>query len=271
MQSVPERLFTAIVRVCALAVASAPITAVLVLCWVGGGAVMAARSLPGASGLASTAGLTLAVAATAAVAGGALGIGCAIAAEEIVPSAVRGAIGGSIGFLGALPSVAFGWFAVVFVAPVAARQPLGGATAYAAASIVLAAMVAPTACALVTRALRRVPDSVRHAAAAAGASRLQTTVLIVVPALRRRIALAVVAAFARAVGEATALQVLFAALALRGSATAATTASWIFSSAVAAPSATTAAQLSFAGLVLVAVAAACAFLVAREYRGMQWA
>jgi ABC-type phosphate transport system permease subunit len=148
---------------------------------------------------------------------------------------------------------------------------LGSATQFAAATAVLAAMVMPTTCALVTRALRRVPASTRQAAAAAGASRLQTTALVILPALRRRIGAALLAAFARAAGEATALQILFTALAAYGMIPAATTASWIFATATAAPSANSAAALSLAALALLVVGAGCGLVVAREYRGAQWA
>ena len=271
MPSVPERLFTAFVQACAVVVAAVPLAAAGTLSWIGVSHALASRSLPGLDGFAATVAFTVVAAAAAAFIGGSLGIGCALAAEELAPSAIRGAIEAAVAFLGAVPAVAFGWFAVVCVAPLAAAQPLGSATQFAAAAVVLAAMVVPTTCALVTRALRRVPDAVRHAAASAGASRLQTTALVILPALRRQIGAAVLAAFARAVGEATALQILFGALAAYGIVPAATTASWIFATATAAPTADTAAALSFAGLALLIIGSGCGFIVAREYRGAQWA
>jgi len=232
---------------------------------------LSSHALRGADGLATTALFTMGVAAAAAVIGGSLGIGCAFAAQELAPSVVRRAIEAAVAFLGAMPAVAFGWFAAVAVAPFVAARPMGSATQFAAATAVLTVMVIPTTCALVTRALRRVPAATRHASAAAGASRLQTTALVILPSLRRRIGAAALAGFARAIGEATALQILFASLAAYGIAPAATTASWIFAAATSAPTAGTAAALSLAALALLAIAAGCGFVVAREYRGAQWA
>lgn len=270
MPSVPERLFASVSRACAVIVAGVPLVAVGILLWSGITAALSARAFAVNSGLFATAGFTLVVCATAGVVGGAIGIGCAVAAEELAPAAIRGAIEAAIGFLGALPAVAYGWFALVFFAPLVDRETLGGATQFLVATLLLAVMVAPTTCALVTRALRRIPDLTRHAAAACGASRLQTAALVVVPAFRRRIAAAVLAAFARAIGEATAVQILFATLARRGIEAPGTTASWLLSTLVV-PANSVAGEVSLAALALIAVAVACGLFVAREYRGMQWA
>jgi ABC-type phosphate transport system permease subunit len=269
MPSVPERLFTAFVQACAVIVASVPLAAAAALSWIG--VSHALTSIAGLGEAAATGAFTIAAAAAAAVIGGSLGIGCALAAEELAPSAIRGAIAAAVAFLGAVPAVAFGWFAVVAIAPVAAARPFGNATQFAAAAAVLAAMVAPTTCALVTRSLRRMPDAVRQAAASAGASRLQTTALVILPALRRQIGAAVLAAFARAIGEATALQILFASLVAYGMVPAATTASWIFATTTASPTVDSAAAVSLAALALIVIASGCALIVSREYRGAQWA
>jgi phosphate transport system permease protein len=272
MPSVAERFFAGVSRACAFLVAVVPLAAFAVLSWTAVSAFLVLRAEPGAGAFAATIVFTAAVCASAAILGGAVGIGCAVAAEELAPPAVRGAIDAAIAFLGAIPAVAFGWFAYTLIVPLAARQPLGAGTPFAAATLVLAAMTAPTACILVKRALRRIPDVTRHAAAAAGASRLQTTALVVVPALRSRIAAALLAAFARALGEATAMQILLSALARHGVESAATTASWVFSTLVTAPpSAAIAGEVSTGALALFVVVSACALLVAREYRGLQWA
>ena len=271
MPSLPERLFAALTRASAVVVAAVPLAVVGVLAWTGIGGALAPHLAPPIVGLAQTASFTLAVVATAAIVGGAVGVGCAIAAEELAPAAFRAAIEAAIGFLAAMPAVAIGWFAAYAVAPFSEAHSLGRASQFVAAAVVLAAMTAPTACGLVTRALRRVPDAMRQAAGAAGASRLQTTALVIVPALGRRIAAAVLASFARAIGEATALQMLFFALYRHGFAPASTTASLLFEKAAFGLLATTFPAASLAALALLAVAAGCSIIVSREYRGMQWA
>jgi len=50
-----------------------------------------------------------------------------------------------------------------------------------------------------------------------------------------------------------------------------TLASWLFATASSSPSAVVAGALSVPTLALVAVAALCAMVVEREYRGTQWA
>jgi len=111
---------------------------------------------------------------------------------------------------------------------------------------------------------------VRFAAAASGATRLQTTTHVIVPAMRRRIAIAGLAAFARSIGEATAMQVLFVALARDGVRAVPTTAATVFSRLALGPPA---ADPSYyiAALVLLCVAAACVLAVGREVGGPQWA
>lgn len=271
MSSLAERLFGALSRAGALIVGAVPVAVVALLVWQAASLSLGLLARPnnfGKDDLLLTALFTLAVSAAAAAVGGTAGIGCAIAAEELAPGAVRAVLLTAIGFLGSMPAVVFGWFAAAIVAPLAAAHPFGGASRFAAATLVLSAMVAPIACGLVSRALRRIPDSVRHAAAAAGATRLQTTLLVVVPGFIRRIFAASVAAFARAVGEATAMQVLFAVLAPLGLQGVPTTAAWIFSTT---PGTITSAWVSTGALALVAVTALCGVVVAREYRGMQWA
>jgi ABC-type phosphate transport system permease subunit len=269
MLAVTERLFAVASRTCAIIVGAVPAVAVVALVWASIRPALLGVVPTGLEELWSVALFTVGVAATAAAAGGALGIGSAIAAEELAPGAARASIEAAIGFIGAVPAVAFGWFAVALVVPLVARFTSGTTAYFFDASIVLTAMVAPTACTLVTRALRRMPDNVRQAAAASGATRLQATSMVVIPALRRQISAAVLTAFAQAATEATALQILFVVVAGRSSGTPSTVASWIFGSVTSNPAA--AGSLALLALSLVALAALCAAFVEREYRAMQWA
>lgn len=270
MPSVSERLFAACCRLCAAIVALTPVAVIVLLVWAAITLTFESNGRGGFSGWLAVAASTIVASIVAAVLGGALGAGAAFAAEELATTPVRRTIEAAVGFFGAIPSVAFGWFAATIIVPAAASQPLGFATPYAVAAAVLTVMTAPTACALVMRGLRRVPASVRFAAAAAGATRLQTTTLVVIPALRRRIAIAGLAAFARSIGEATAMQVLFVALGRAGMKAVPTAAATVFSRLALGPPA---ADPSYyiAALVLLCVAAACVLAVGREVGGPQWA
>lgn len=271
MAPLSERLIGVLSRGCAVLVTLVPLAAAGSLAWFGVGALLGGFALGELKGVAGLVLFTLVVAGSAAFFGGALGVGCALAAEELAPAPVRTAIEGAIGFLGALPAVAFGWYASVLVAPISGDGKGSAVATFVAATAVLSAMVAPTTCALCTRALRRVPDSVRNAAAAAGASRMQTTALVVVPAMQKRIVIALVAALGRAVSEATALMILFAAMGRFDGLSRATVASWILSVATTAPSSFVAEQLALPTLAVLLIAAACAFAVSKEYKDLQWA
>jgi len=158
---------------------------------------------------------------------------------------------------------------VALVAPAAAPLPPGAITAFIASTVLLTAMAVPASAGLVTQALRRIPDRVRQAAAAAGARRLFTIAAVIVPAVRRRIAAALLAAFLRAIGEATALQILFAWLGPSGGG-ARTVASWIFQTATLRNDATGLPALALPALALLLVCVVGTFVIDREFRGMQW-
>ena len=247
-----------------------PVAVILLLVWASVTTTMESTAQTETGRWLGVIGSTLVVCIASAVIGGALGAGAALAAEELVPTPLRRTIEGAIGFFGAIPAVAFGWIAVTVVAPYAASRSLGPITAYAAATVVLSVMVAPTSCALVTRGLRRVPTSVRAAAAAAGANKLQIAALVVMPAFRRRIGVAALAAFARAIGEATAMQMLFAALARQGLGVATTAAAAIFGGLTGGPP-TLDASNYIAALLLLSAAAAGALAVRRKAGEPQWA
>jgi ABC-type phosphate transport system permease subunit len=269
MPHVTVRLFAGAAQACAVLVAAVPAAAVAALLWA---SIRSGISvdLPALGAFGTAALFSLGVAATAAVIGGVLGIGCAVAAEELAAGPARAVIEAAIAFLGVTPAVVYGWFAIVLVVPFVDRLSSGAMAAYAGASAVLTAMVVPTACGLVTRAMREIPDEVRQAAAAAGASRLQTTAFVIIPALRGRIRAALAAALARAIGEATALQILFAYL-VGISVVPPTAASLMFWTVVHVQPETIASAVWMSALALLVVVIVCASFVDREYREMQWA
>ena len=69
------------------------------------------------------------------------------------------------------------------------------------AGLVMGIMILPMVSSLSEEALRSVPPGLRKAAYALGATRLQATARVVLPAARRGIAAAAILAVARAVGE----------------------------------------------------------------------
>jgi phosphate transport system permease protein len=116
----------------------------------------------------------------------------------------------------AIPSVVYGWLALVYLVPImegfahalrGAEAPVTG-EGLAASAILLAIMIAPTVLLLSLDALARVPQALRDASAAVGASPWQTAFRVSVPFAWRSLLVAVFFGFARAAGETMAVQMV---------------------------------------------------------------
>ncbi len=116
----------------------------------------------------------------------------------------------------AIPSVVYGWLALVYLVPVTGnfgrlvRGPDAPVTGegLAAAAILLAVMIAPTVLLLSLDSLSRVPRALRDASAALGASPWQTAFQVSFPYAWRGLLVAVFFGFARAAGETMAVQMV---------------------------------------------------------------
>jgi phosphate transport system permease protein len=116
----------------------------------------------------------------------------------------------------AVPSVVYGWLALVYLVPVFERlaHAIHGSDApvtgegLAASAFLLAIMIAPTVMLLSLDALSRVPRSLRDASAALGASPWQTAFSVSVPYGWRGLLIATFFGFARAAGETMAVQMV---------------------------------------------------------------
>ncbi|HXW77700.1 MAG TPA: hypothetical protein VEJ20_09835 [Candidatus Eremiobacteraceae bacterium] len=271
MRSAALRFLTAIARTCAAGVALIPIAVAAALIW---NLSLALGSVPAhllTVDFFRRVAFTLEVAAGAGIVGGGAGVACAIAAQELVVAPLRGLVASAVGYFGIMPAAMYGWYALRLAGPLIARTPPSPFVVFVASVALLSLMALPTACALASRALNRVPDTVRHAAAAAGATRIQTTALVVVPALRRSMAAAAAAAVGRAAGEAAAMVVLLSVLSRASGAAHANVASWILTRATESNLASAPSDVAPSALLLVIIAAVCAWFAAREQRAMQWA
>ncbi len=116
----------------------------------------------------------------------------------------------------AVPSVVYGWLALVYLVPIMERiahgwygpdAPVTG-EGLAASAVLLAVMTVPTVLLLSLDALARVPRPLREASAALGASPWQTAFFVSVPYAWRGLLVAVFFGFARAAGETMAVQMV---------------------------------------------------------------
>ena len=133
-----------------------------------------------------------------------LGLAAAIYLSEYASHRVRGVFKPVLEILVGIPTVVFGFFAITFMTPIL-RSVFGadvvGFFNVLSAGIVVGILIIPLVSSLAEDALSAVPDSLRQASYALGASRLETSLRVVFPAALSGIAAGVVIAMSRAVGE----------------------------------------------------------------------
>jgi phosphate transport system permease protein len=131
-----------------------------------------------------------------------IGIGTALYLHELASESQRVILKPLIEILAGIPSIVYGFFGMVVVAPFL-QNALGIPTGLCAftASLVLGIMATPTVASLAEDALSFVPRSFREASLALGANRWQTLTKVVVPAAGSGISTAIILGMSRAVGE----------------------------------------------------------------------
>jgi len=133
-----------------------------------------------------------------------LGLGAAMYLSEYASRRARKVLKPTVELLAGVPSVVYGFFALMFVTPTLLQDILSlnvGFTNALSAGLVLGVMIIPTVASLAEDAMSAVPQAMRQGSLAMGANRRQTTVRVVFPAALSGIAAAVVLGMSRAVGE----------------------------------------------------------------------
>jgi phosphate transport system permease protein len=104
--------------------------------------------------------------------------------------------------LAAVPTVVYGYFALLFVTPLLQKifPDLGGFNVLSA-GIVMGVMIVPYVSSLSEDAMRSVPNHLREGSFAMGASRFQTIFRVVIPAAFSGMTSAYILAISRALGE----------------------------------------------------------------------
>ena len=130
------------------------------------------------------------------------GLMTAIYLSEYAPSAVRRTVKPVLELLAGVPTVVYGYFALLFVTPLLQRL-VPGLAGFNALSpgIVMGIMILPLVSSLSEDALRSVPNGLREGAYALGATRMEAALRVVVPAAFSGISAACVLAASRAIGE----------------------------------------------------------------------
>jgi phosphate transport system permease protein len=130
------------------------------------------------------------------------GLLTAIYLSEYATSKVRRVLRPVLEILAGVPTVVYGYFALLFVTPLL-QQIVPGLAGFNALGpgIVMGIMILPLVSSLSEDALRGVPNGLREGAYALGATKMQTTLRVVVPAALSGISAAAVLATSRAIGE----------------------------------------------------------------------
>jgi phosphate transport system permease protein len=131
-----------------------------------------------------------------------MGLLSAIYLSEYANSRVRRVVKPVLELLAGIPTVVYGYFALLFVTPLL-QEFIPGLAAFNALSpgIVMGIMILPLVSSLSEDAMRAVPNGLREGSYALGATRMQTSLRVVVPAAFSGITAAFILAVSRAVGE----------------------------------------------------------------------
>ncbi|CAI8240438.1 MAG: Phosphate transport system permease protein PstC 1 [Methanobacteriota archaeon] len=145
-----------------------------------------------------------------------LGVGTAVYLSEFASPRIVAIVKPTLEILAGIPSVVYGFFALIYIGPLVVElgnifyengwidaapsvlNPLNGA-------IVVGIMVLPLIASLSEDALRAVPNELREGSHALGATKIETTTNVMIPASLSGILASIILALSRAVGETMAV------------------------------------------------------------------
>ncbi|NKI26689.1 phosphate transport system permease protein [Arenibacter nanhaiticus] len=131
-----------------------------------------------------------------------IGLTISIYLSEYAPKAFRKAVKPLLELLASIPTVVYGFFALVVVTPFLQGffPDLAGFNSLSA-GIVMGIMIIPYISSISEDALHAVPASLREASYGMGATKLQTAFKVIVPAASSGIIVSIILAISRAIGE----------------------------------------------------------------------
>lgn len=131
-----------------------------------------------------------------------VGLSIAIYLSEYASDGARRKLKPVLELLAAIPTVIYGYFALLFVTPLL-QSFIPGLAGFNALSpgIVMGIMIIPLISSLSEDALYAVPRSIKEGALAMGSTRLQTALRVMVPSASSGIMISVILGISRAIGE----------------------------------------------------------------------
>jgi phosphate transport system permease protein len=157
---------------------------------------------------------TFLVAGIAAIIGLPIGLSGAIYLSEYASPRTRGLVKPVLEILAGIPTVVYGYCALIFITPYVLRPIFHGLFGFnvkvfnaASAGIVVAIMIIPIVTSLSEDALRSVPQALREAAYGLGSTKYHVSSRVVVPAALSGVLASFLLAISRAVGETMAVAI----------------------------------------------------------------
>jgi phosphate transport system permease protein len=131
-----------------------------------------------------------------------MGILISIYLSEFAPDAVRETVKPAVEFLAGIPTVVYGYFALLFLTPLLEKviPDLESFNALSA-GIAIGIMILPYTSSITEDVMRAVPQALREASYAFGASKIRTAFSVIMPASSSGIAAAYILGISRALGE----------------------------------------------------------------------
>jgi phosphate transport system permease protein len=137
-----------------------------------------------------------------------VGLLTAIYLSEYAGARLRGILKPLLEILAGIPTVVYGYFALTFITPLI-RTVFPGTDIFnaAAGAIVVGIMIIPTVASLSEDALRAVPAALREGAFGLGATKMEVSTRVVVPAALSGIIASFILGVSRAIGETMAVTI----------------------------------------------------------------
>lgn len=137
-----------------------------------------------------------------------IGLATAIYLSEYASDRMRSALKPMIEILAGVPTVVYGYFALVYITPVLKTFiPQLGTFNALSASIIVGIMIIPMVSSISEDAMSSVPDSLRQAGYGLGATKFDVSTGIVVPSAMSGIVSSFILALSRAIGETMAVTI----------------------------------------------------------------
>ena len=137
-----------------------------------------------------------------------IGVLTAVFMAKICPKRLYKFLKPAVELLAGIPSIVYGFFALVVIVPVIRNTFPGNGLSLLSACILLGIMILPTIIGVAESAIRAVPESYYEGALALGATRERSLFRVVLPAAKSGVSAGVVLGIGRAIGETMAVNMV---------------------------------------------------------------